>query len=89
MEKNRTDPGRDRWFIPEIKPGFPLPTTSITIGEVCSIFLMQRWGLLFIPAPFSCHQIWNKPDDVRFSCVKRQSSHGGDVAMDIENGKVV
>jgi hypothetical protein len=46
MEKNRTDPGLHRWFIPAIRPGFAVDSTHITFGEVFSIFFMQHWGIL-------------------------------------------
>jgi hypothetical protein len=39
MEKNRTDPGLHRWFIPVIRPGFAVDSMPITVSEVFSIFL--------------------------------------------------
>jgi hypothetical protein len=44
MEKNRTDSGMHRWFIPEIMSIVALDSKPITFGEVFSIFFMQRWG---------------------------------------------
>jgi hypothetical protein len=44
MEKIRTDPGMDRWFIPAIGPGFALDSMFITFDEVFTIFFMQHWG---------------------------------------------
>jgi hypothetical protein len=44
MEKNRTDPGLHRRFIPEIRTGFVAASKHITFGEVFSIFFMQHWG---------------------------------------------
>jgi hypothetical protein len=46
MEKNRTDPGLHRWFIPAIRPGLAVDSTHITFGEVFSIFFMQHWGVV-------------------------------------------
>jgi hypothetical protein len=47
MEKNRTDPGLHRWFIPAIRPGSAIDSTHITFSEVFSIFFMQHWGKIF------------------------------------------
>jgi hypothetical protein len=48
MEKNRTDPGLHRWFIPAIQPGSAIDSTHIQFSEVFSIFFMQHWGLFLI-----------------------------------------
>jgi hypothetical protein len=44
MEKNRTDSGLHRWFIPAIRPGSALDSTHIMLSEIFSIFFMQHWG---------------------------------------------
>jgi hypothetical protein len=40
MEKNRTHPGMDRWFVPSKRPGLALNSTPIGSGEVFSIFFI-------------------------------------------------
>jgi hypothetical protein len=44
MEKNRTDPGMQRWLGPVIQFRFALKSKPITFGKVFFIFFMQRWG---------------------------------------------
>ena len=47
MEKNRTDPGLHRWFIPAVRPGFAVDSTHITFGEVFPSFLCKN-GVDFV-----------------------------------------
>jgi hypothetical protein len=68
MEKNRTDPGLHRWFIPAIRPGSAIDSTHITFSEVFSIFFMQHWGYVFGGLGY--------PDESRSH--KYPTDHGGD-----------
>jgi hypothetical protein len=70
MEKNRTDPGLHRWFIPAIRPGLAVDSTLITFGEVFSIFFMQHWGKLqaISKKPIASASIWYKNPFFEMAC---------------------
>jgi hypothetical protein len=64
-EKNRTNLGMNRWFVPAIRSGIAIDPMLITFGEV---FAMQPWGLscgAILRLPFCASKIYyaiNAPD---------------------------